>query len=289
MATRSRFAVRVFEVAFPPGEPVFMDGNPELVGYGVDVLDIEVGSRCPAERGPCAPTGRAAHSRVPRKRTREVGLELMLPLFDEPEPPVPSDSPRGVLDTANRHDLLVHRQTVLSAKGELGWRKRRSRSFAMFSPRRGRSGIRADGARGAPVRRRRRAADAAMADEPHGLAHRAGRAHAARRSRAREADVARRWGGTCAAGSQGMKRGATSSRAPSQTRRAPGPGLVLVDSAGSGSRRHLRYQPSLLLLPPYRLGQPCLASGGAGAIDDTGRSCGLIVNVLPVFDLTATV
>jgi len=31
----------------------------------------------------------------------------MLPLFDEPEPAIPRDSPPRVLDIENRHDLVV--------------------------------------------------------------------------------------------------------------------------------------------------------------------------------------
>jgi hypothetical protein len=47
----------------------------------------------------------------------EAGLELMFPLLDEPEPPIPRDSPRRVLNMENRHDLLVHGQT-LTSRGE---------------------------------------------------------------------------------------------------------------------------------------------------------------------------
>ena len=38
----------------------------------------------------------------------KAGPELVLPLLDEPEAPVPGDSPRCVVDVENRHYLLVH-------------------------------------------------------------------------------------------------------------------------------------------------------------------------------------
>jgi hypothetical protein len=39
----------------------------------------------------------------------------MLPLLDEPESPVPGHSARRVLDTENRHDLLVHNPSLTGA------------------------------------------------------------------------------------------------------------------------------------------------------------------------------
>ena len=73
------------------------------------------GSRCLAERPPCAPTRVEAgiatgHGDEPRK----AWFELMLPFFDEPEPPVPCNRPRRVLHVENRHDLLVHGQRLSS-------------------------------------------------------------------------------------------------------------------------------------------------------------------------------
>jgi hypothetical protein len=35
-------AVGIDEGALTPRDPVFIDGNPELLGHGIDVLDIEV-------------------------------------------------------------------------------------------------------------------------------------------------------------------------------------------------------------------------------------------------------
>jgi hypothetical protein len=91
-------AVQVYESALPPGEPFFIDRNPELLGHGIDVLDIEVDqgvrpsiARVLREVQPGMPT---CYGDEPGK----AGLELMLPLFDEPEPSIPSDSPRCVLD-----------------------------------------------------------------------------------------------------------------------------------------------------------------------------------------------
>jgi hypothetical protein len=103
-----------------PGEPFLIDGNPELVGHGIDVLDIEVdqGVRPSValvlrEVKPGMP---ACHGHEPGK----AGLKLMLPLFDEPEPPIPCDTPRRVLDIENRHDLLVHGQTLTSRRERRG-------------------------------------------------------------------------------------------------------------------------------------------------------------------------
>src|SRR5205085_2086992 len=46
---------------------------------------------------------------------REARLELMLPLLSEPEPLVPSDSARCLLDIENRHDFLGHLAEVSAA------------------------------------------------------------------------------------------------------------------------------------------------------------------------------
>src|SRR3954466_2736336 len=105
-------AVGVREVALAPGEPVLIDGNPELLGERIDVPDVEVdqGVR-PSVAGvlrQIQPDVSTCDGDEPGK----AGFELMLPLLDEPEPPVPRDSPRRVLDTEYRHDLLVHRPTL---------------------------------------------------------------------------------------------------------------------------------------------------------------------------------
>jgi hypothetical protein len=109
-------AVRVYEGALPPGEPFLIDGNPELLGHGIDVLDIQVDQRVrPSvtlvlrEVKPGTP---ACHGHEPGK----AGLKLMLPLFDEPEPPVPRDGPPRVLDIENGHNLLVHGRTLMSRR-----------------------------------------------------------------------------------------------------------------------------------------------------------------------------
>src|SRR3954452_22810012 len=101
-------AVRVHEGALPPGEPVLVDGNSELLGHGVDVPDVEVdqgvGPSVALVLGQVQPDVATCHGDEPGK----AGLELVLPLLDEAEPPIPFDSPRRVLDTQNRYDLLVH-------------------------------------------------------------------------------------------------------------------------------------------------------------------------------------
>src|SRR3954452_13825032 len=102
-------AVGVREVALAPGEPVLIDGNPELLGERIDVPDVEV------DQGVRPSVARVLRQVQPDVSTCDgdepgkAGFELMLPLLDEPEPPVPRDSPRRVLDTEYRHDLLVHR------------------------------------------------------------------------------------------------------------------------------------------------------------------------------------
>ena len=70
-------AVQVYETALPPGEPFLIDGNPELLGKGIDVLDIEVdqGIRPSVARvlpmGPQVPRGPAiAGPRVKRAGQR---------------------------------------------------------------------------------------------------------------------------------------------------------------------------------------------------------------------------
>jgi hypothetical protein len=47
----------------------------------------------------------------------------MLPLFAEPEAPVPGDGPIRVLDVENRHHLLVHASTLDETPGDvdIGW------------------------------------------------------------------------------------------------------------------------------------------------------------------------
>src|SRR4051794_11017436 len=105
-------AVQVYESALPPGEPFFIDGNPELLGHGIDVLDIQMdqGIRTGVALvlRQVEPDIATCHRDEPGK----AGLELMLPLLGEPEPPIPSDSPRRVLDIEHRHHLLVHGRTL---------------------------------------------------------------------------------------------------------------------------------------------------------------------------------
>ena len=70
-------AVRVHQVALPPGETLFIDWDPELLRHGVDVPDIEMdqghrdGSRCRDGRRPCVPRGTAGRCPEPQTRTRE--------------------------------------------------------------------------------------------------------------------------------------------------------------------------------------------------------------------------
>ncbi len=86
-------AVRVHEVAFPSGEAAFV------------LREIE-------------PNVAASD----RNEPGEAGLELVLPLLDEPEAPVPVDSPRRVGDTENRYYLLVHAPRLPRLTRPLGWR-----------------------------------------------------------------------------------------------------------------------------------------------------------------------
>jgi hypothetical protein len=105
-------AVRVYDIALASGEAFFIDRDPELLGHSVDVVDIEVDQGL---RRSVALVLRQVKADVPachRDEPRKPGLELMLPLFDEPEPPIPSNSTRRVLDIENRHDLLVHRDNA---------------------------------------------------------------------------------------------------------------------------------------------------------------------------------
>lgn len=105
-------AVRVDEVALTTREAFFVDGDPELLGHGIDVPDVEMdqGVRPGValvlrEVEPDVATGDGDEQ-------RETRLELVLPLLREPEPLIPPHGPRGVLDAENRHDLLVHGRTL---------------------------------------------------------------------------------------------------------------------------------------------------------------------------------
>ena len=115
-------AVRVHEVAFPSGEAVFVYGNPELRRHRVDVLDVEVDQRVRTSVAfvlrKIKPNVAPSHGNEPG----EAGLELVLPLLDEPEAPVPIDSPRRVGDTENRYYLLVHAPRLPRLTRPLGWR-----------------------------------------------------------------------------------------------------------------------------------------------------------------------
>ena len=42
----------------------------------------------------------------------KAGLELVLPFLPKPQPLIPLNRPRGVGDTENRHNLLVHARSV---------------------------------------------------------------------------------------------------------------------------------------------------------------------------------
>lgn len=105
-------AVRVHQIALPPGKSFLVDGDLELLGHCIDVSHIEVDERVRAgvalvlrEIEPDRPAG---HGNEPG----EARLELVLPLFDEPEASVPGNSPVRVRDVQNRHDLLVHVSTL---------------------------------------------------------------------------------------------------------------------------------------------------------------------------------
>jgi hypothetical protein len=116
---RSRYpepvAVWVFKVTLPPSETLFIDGNPELLGDGVDVTDVQVDEGV----GPCISlvlreiesNASACHRNEPWK----ARLELMLPLLLEIESLVPGDSPSGVLDIQDRDDLFVHASSAYRA------------------------------------------------------------------------------------------------------------------------------------------------------------------------------
>jgi hypothetical protein len=102
-------AVRVFQITFAPGETLFIDRNPELLRYGIDVIDVEVDQcawRCVAavfrEIKPNPPAGDA-------NEPRQSWLELMLPLLLESEALVPLDSAISVVHTEHRHDRFIHR------------------------------------------------------------------------------------------------------------------------------------------------------------------------------------
>src|SRR5207237_988764 len=83
-----------------------------LLGHMVDVIDIEVDQ---GVRSSVTLVLRQVHADAPTSHgdePRTTGLELMLPLLYKPEPPIPADSPRRVLNIANRHNLLIHRPTL---------------------------------------------------------------------------------------------------------------------------------------------------------------------------------
>ena len=105
-------AVRIYQIALPTGEPLFIHGNSKLRGYSVDVVDIEMNQRVTPSIAlvfrqvePHAPTYHGDEQ-------RKAGLELVLPFLDESEPSVPHDRACRVLDVEQGHDLLVHCQTV---------------------------------------------------------------------------------------------------------------------------------------------------------------------------------
>jgi len=101
-------SIRIDKCALPAGETLLIDGYPELFGHGIDILDIQVNQgvrpRIALVLRQVEPDISTRHGHEPW----EAGLELVLPLFDEPKAPVPCDRPRRFLDIEHRHNLLVH-------------------------------------------------------------------------------------------------------------------------------------------------------------------------------------
>ena len=101
-------AVRVFKVTLAPSKALFIDGDRELLGDLVDVMDVQVDEGV----GPCItfvlrevePNASARHRNEPWKPR----LELMVPLFGESESLVPGHCPSGVLHIQDWNDLFVH-------------------------------------------------------------------------------------------------------------------------------------------------------------------------------------
>jgi hypothetical protein len=111
-------AVRVFQVALAPSETLFIDPNPELLSYRIDVIDVKVdqgAGRCVAGVfGEIEPNAPARDTDEPR----ESWLELMPPLLLESEPLVPPNGTTSVFHTENWHDRLIHRPSVNDPRAE---------------------------------------------------------------------------------------------------------------------------------------------------------------------------
>ena len=72
-------AVQVYESALPPGEPFFIDGNPELLGNGIDVLDIEVDQGVRPSVALMLGQVNPGQSRGTRRRTRDSPAQTDAP------------------------------------------------------------------------------------------------------------------------------------------------------------------------------------------------------------------
>src|SRR5215210_755968 len=79
-----------------------------LLRHRVDVFDVEVNQ---GVRPRIALVFRQVDPNVAARygdKPREARLKLVRPLLTEPQALIPHDSPIGVLDTEDRHDLLIH-------------------------------------------------------------------------------------------------------------------------------------------------------------------------------------
>jgi hypothetical protein len=101
-------AVGVFELTLPTSKTLFIDGNPELLGNGVDVVDVHVDERVRASVAFVLGEIKAGASSRDRDEPRQPRLELMLPLLTKSQPLIPRDCTGCILDIEDRDYCFVH-------------------------------------------------------------------------------------------------------------------------------------------------------------------------------------
>src|SRR5207248_4615089 len=112
-------AIEVLELTLSPGKPFFVDRDAELLGNGVNVLNVQVDERV---RASITLVLRKVKANAPPRHRDEppkAWFELMLPLLPKSEPRVPGDSPARVLDVKDRYDLLLHAATLQGGLGAM--------------------------------------------------------------------------------------------------------------------------------------------------------------------------
>jgi hypothetical protein len=100
--------IRVGELALAAGKTFLVNRDTELRGHGLDVDHIQM-DKAGLRRVTCVLRQVASRD---GNEPREAGLELVLPFLPKSEPFVPLNRPFGVRNSENRHNLLVHAQSL---------------------------------------------------------------------------------------------------------------------------------------------------------------------------------